>query len=83
VGKDFTGIPRLHTRIPLQAWDDWLSRSDTALGSGARVEYEHFYFMLALVHRSQFERIAVFDAVSMRWLPRTGRISGVRMPAFD
>ncbi|MBO9101119.1 MULTISPECIES: LysR family transcriptional regulator [unclassified Rhizobium] len=46
VSKDFEGVPRLHTRTRHQAWDDWLSRSGAALGSGARVEYEHFYFML-------------------------------------
>ncbi|WP_245512482.1 LysR substrate-binding domain-containing protein [Rhizobium ruizarguesonis] len=36
----------MHTRTRIQAWDDWLSRSGAALGCGARVEYEHFYFML-------------------------------------
>ena len=46
MGKDFAGVPRLHTRTRLQAWDDWLLRSDVAIGNGTRVEYEHFYFML-------------------------------------
>jgi DNA-binding transcriptional LysR family regulator len=46
VGKDFANIPRLHTRTRIQAWDDWLSRSGFVLGSGGRIEYEHFYFML-------------------------------------
>jgi DNA-binding transcriptional LysR family regulator len=44
--KDFSGLPRLHTRTRLQAWDDWLSRSEITLRSGPRVDYEHFYFML-------------------------------------
>jgi DNA-binding transcriptional LysR family regulator len=45
-GHDLSGVPRLHTRTRLQAWDDWMSRSHTKLQGGPRVEYEHFYFML-------------------------------------
>ena len=52
---------------------------------GHRVEHVTFemWVLAALVHRSMNERIPVFDAVSMRYLSCTGRISGARMPAFD
>lgn len=42
----FGGVPLLHTRTRLRAWGDWLSRSGMTIEGGARVEYEHFYFML-------------------------------------
>jgi len=42
----FGGVPLLHTRTRLRAWGDWLSRSGVSIEGGARVEYEHFYFML-------------------------------------
>lgn len=44
--EGFAGVPILHTRTRLRAWDDWLLRSGFIIGGGARVEYEHFYFML-------------------------------------
>lgn len=43
---DFSGLPLLHTATRLRAWGDWLARSAIAVEGGARVEYEHFYFML-------------------------------------
>jgi DNA-binding transcriptional LysR family regulator len=46
VAENFAGVPQLHTRTRLRAWGDWLSRSGAAVETGARVEYEHFYFML-------------------------------------
>jgi DNA-binding transcriptional LysR family regulator len=42
----FGGLAQLHTRTRLRAFGDWLSRSGHSIGIGARVEYEHFYFML-------------------------------------
>jgi len=42
----FSGVPQLHTRTRLRAFGDWLSRAGHAIEPGARVEYEHFYFML-------------------------------------
>lgn len=44
--RQFAGIPALHTRTRLRAWGDWLSRSGMEVQTNARVEYEHFYFML-------------------------------------
>ncbi|MDM9621289.1 LysR family transcriptional regulator [Rhizobium sp. S96] len=46
VSSRFGGMSLLHTRTRLRAWDDWLARSGIAVDGGARVEYEHFYFML-------------------------------------
>lgn len=42
----FAGTPVLHTRTRLRAWGDWLARTGLPIHGGARVEYEHFYFML-------------------------------------
>ena len=50
LGRDavsgFVGVPKLHTRTRLRAWDDWLSRTSAEIAAAPRVEYEHFYFML-------------------------------------
>lgn len=42
----FSGLPMLHTRTRPRAWEDWLLRSGLTVKGGARVDYEHFYFML-------------------------------------
>ena len=44
--RSFAGVPKLHTRTRLRAWDDWLSRTSADIAAAPRVEYEHFYFML-------------------------------------
>jgi len=44
--NDFTGLPQLHTRTRPHAWENWLARSGQIVGTGPRVDYEHFYFML-------------------------------------
>jgi LysR family glycine cleavage system transcriptional activator len=46
IAQNFAGVPLLRTRTRLRAWDDWLARSRIPVEGGARVDYEHFYFML-------------------------------------
>lgn len=45
-GKDFTGLPLLHTLTRPHAWSDWSARAGVPVEHAQGAEYEHFYFML-------------------------------------
>lgn len=46
VASRLDGLPQLHTKTRIRAWEDWLARSGHPIEAATRVDYEHFYFML-------------------------------------